>query len=53
MELYYKSTAKDILSLKADTKDGDEFSVKPESTGIEGACERNYFYVPEAVGKRL
>lgn len=50
---YYKSTAKDILSLKADTKDGDEFSVKPELTGIEGACERNYFYVPEAVGKKV
>ncbi len=51
--VYYKSTSKDVLDLHADTSEGSVFSIKSEETGIEGACERNYFYVPEAVGKKV
>ncbi len=48
-----ETAASDVLNLTADTSEGSAFDIQSEETRIEGACERNYFYVPESVGKKL
>lgn len=50
---YYRSAAADICSLSAETEKGSIFGYDSQDTSIEGACERNRFYVPGSVGKNL
>ncbi len=50
---YYRSTTADICSLSAETQKGGIFSYESQDTSIEGAWERNRFYVPGDVGKNL
>ena len=50
---YYRSVTADIRSLSADTEKGGIFGYDSQDTSIEGACERNRFYVPGSVGKNL
>ncbi len=50
---YYRSTTADIRGLSADTQKGSIFHLDSQDTSIEGACERNRFYVPGNVGKNL
>lgn len=50
---YYRSTTADIRGLSAETQKGSIFRYDSQDTSIEGACERNCFYVPGNVGKNL
>lgn len=50
---YYRSTTADIRGLSAETQKGSIFGYDSQDTAIEGACERNRFYVPGEIGKNL
>lgn len=50
---YYRSTTADIRSLSAETQKGSIFGYDTQDTSIEGACERNRFYVPGKIGQNL
>lgn len=50
---YYRSSTADIRSLSAETEKGSVFGYDSQDTSIEGACERNRFYVPGSVGENL
>lgn len=43
---YYRSVTEDICGLSAETQKGGIFGYDSQDTSIEGACERNRFYVP-------
>ncbi len=50
---YYRSVCKEIRSLSAETERGGIFGYEQYGTNIQGACERNQFYVKSAVGERM